>query len=765
MAVDPLPLGLDDEAGLSVPHGPEHAAAGVPAVVWSMRHSLTRMGPLRTARLLARVNQKAGFDCPGCAWPDPAHRHAAEFCENGAKAVAEEGTTRRADAAFFARHAIADLAERTDHWLGRQGRLTEPMLLADGGTHYEPIGWDDAFGIVADELNALNSPDEANFYTSGRTSNEAAFAYQLLVRAFGTNNLPDCSNMCHESSGSALTETIGIGKGSVSLEDLHAAELILVVGQNPGTNHPRMLSALEEAKRRGAVIVSVNPLPEAGLMRFKNPQRPNGVLGRGSALTDRFLQIRVNGDLALFKAVNRRLLELDRAQPGSAVDRAFVERHCDGFDALAAELERLDPADVDAATGLPREQIDALADLIASKRRIVACWAMGLTQHRNSVATIREVVNTLLLRGSIGKPGAGVCPVRGHSNVQGDRTMGIYEKPAPAFLDALRETFGFEPPRAHGHDVVDAIRAMRDGRAHVFVAMGGNFLSAAPDTAATAAALRRQRLTVQVSTKLNRSHLVTGRRALILPALGRTERDVQASGEQVVSVEDSMSVVHASRGRLAPASPQLRSETAIVCGLARRLLGDRHAIPWQAFEDDYALLRERIAQTIPGFERFNERLAEPDGFVLPHPPRDALRFETASGRARLTANPLAVLRVPEGRLLLQTLRSHDQYNTTVYGLNDRYRGIRSGRRVVLVHAEDLAALGVADGATVDLVSEWEDGVERRVERFRAVAYPTARGCAAAYYPETNPLVPLDSQAERSGTPTSKSVVVRLEPHA
>ncbi|ADB53541.1 FdhF/YdeP family oxidoreductase [Conexibacter woesei] len=766
MARDLLPLGLDDEARLRVSHGPEHAAAGVPAVVWSMRHSLSRMGPVRTARLLARVNQKSGFDCPGCAWPDPEHRHAAEFCENGAKAVAEEGTTRRADAAFFARHSVADLSAQTDHWLGRQGRLTEPMLLADGATHYEPIGWDDAFGIIVEELNALGSPDEANFYTSGRTSNEAAFAYQLLVRAFGTNNLPDCSNMCHESSGSALTETIGIGKGSVSLEDLHAAELILVVGQNPGTNHPRMLSALEEAKRRGAVIVSVNPLPEAGLMRFKNPQRPRGVLGHGTALTDRFLQIRVNGDLALFKAVNRRLIELDRAHPGSVVDHAFVERHCTGFDALAADLAQLDPADVDAATGLPREQIDALADLIASKRRIVACWAMGLTQHRNSVATIREIVNTLLLRGSIGKPGAGVCPVRGHSNVQGDRTMGIYEKPQPAFLDALRDTFGFEPPREHGHDVVDAIRAMRDGRAHVFVAMGGNFLAAAPDTAATAAALQRQRLTVQVSTKLNRSHLVTGRRALILPALGRTERDVQASGEQVVSVEDSMSVVHASRGRLAPASPQLRSETAIVCGLARRLLGDRHAIPWQAFEDDYALLRDQIAATIPGFEQFNARLAQPDGFVLPHPPRDELRFETPSGRAHLTANSLAVLRVPEGRLLLQTLRSHDQYNTTVYGLNDRYRGIRSGRRVVLVHAEDLAALGVADGAIVDVVSEWEDGVERRVERFRAVAYPTARGCAAAYYPETNPLVPLDSQAERSGTPTSKSVVVRLEePHA
>lgn len=748
---------LADEAGLAVSE-PEHAAAGPAAVWWATRHALSAMGPVRAARTLARVNQADGFDCPGCAWPEGEHRHLAEFCENGAKAVAEEATRKRAGRDLFARHSVAELAARSDFWLGRQGRLTEPMLLDAGATHYAPVSWEDAFGVIAEELAALGSPDEAVFYTSGRTSNEAAFAYQLFVRAFGTNNLPDCSNMCHESSGVALSETIGVGKGSVSLEDLHAAELILVIGQNPGTNHPRMLSALEEAKRRGARIVAINPLPEAGLLRFRNPQRPSGMLGRGTALADRFLQVRLGGDLALFKALNARLLELD------ALDHAFLAGHCDGLDALRAELAGLDWDAVLEATGLPREQIEELTGLLAGTERIVACWAMGLTQHRHAVATIREVVNTLLLRGAIGKPGAGVCPVRGHSNVQGDRTMGIYEKPAAAFLDALGAEFGFDPPRHHGHDVVAAIEAMGRGEAHVFLAMGGNFLAAAPDTVATAAALRRQRLTVQVSTKLNRSHVVTGRRALILPALGRTERDVQASGPQVVTVEDSMSVVHASRGRLVPASPALRSEVAIVCGLARRVLGERHGIPWQAFEDDYALLRERIARTIPGFEGFNARIAGAAGFVLPHPPRDARRFPTATGRARLTVNALEVLRVPEGRLLLQTLRSHDQYNTTLYGLNDRYRGIKSGRRVVLVHPDDLRERGFADGDLLDLVGEWEDG-ERRVERFRAVAYPTARGCAAAYYPETNPLVPLAARAEGSGTPASKSVVVRLERHA
>ncbi|MFG1852359.1 FdhF/YdeP family oxidoreductase [Actinomadura geliboluensis] len=747
-----------DDSGLDVTK-PKTWAAGVPGVTAALRQSYAQMGAARTALTLLRVNQKQGFDCPGCAWPEGDHRHIAEFCENGAKAVAEEATTRRVTREFFARHTVAELAGRSDHWLGQQGRLTEPMVKRAGSAHYEPIGWDEAIGLLASELTALGSPDEAVFYTSGRTSNEAAFAYQLFARAFGTNNMPDCSNMCHESSGSALSETIGIGKGSVLLEDLYQADLIFVVGQNPGTNHPRMLSALEKAKKEGARIVAVNPLPEAGLMRFKNPQRPSGVTGKGTVLADRFLQIRLNGDLALFQALNRLLLESDA--PG-ALDEEFLDAHAHGFAAFREHVLALDWDDVLEATGLTRGEIAAtLGDVLAAKK-IIVCWAMGLTQHRNSVPTIREIVNFLLLRGNIGRPGAGVCPVRGHSNVQGDRTMGIWEKPKPAFLDALAAEFGFEPPREHGLDTVDAIRAMRDGRARLFLGMGGNFVRATPDSAVTEAALRGCRLTAQVSTKLNRSHAVTGELALILPTLGRTELDVQASGPQFVSVEDSMGMVHASRGRLAPASEHLLSEVSIVCRLARAALPGS-AIGWDAMERDYDVIRDHVSRVVPGFADYNARVREPGGFTLPHAPRDERRFPTATGKANLTVNELEVLRVPEGRLLLQTVRSHDQYNTTIYGLDDRYRGVKAGRRVVFVNPADLSALGVADGATVDLVSEWSDGTERRAPAFRVISYPTARGCAAAYFPETNVLVPLDSTAEVSNTPTSKSVVVRLEP--
>ncbi|TDE36359.1 FdhF/YdeP family oxidoreductase [Actinomadura sp. 6K520] len=752
------PSGDFDDADLEVSEA-KTWSAGVPGITAALRRSYEQMGVRRTALTLARVNQKTGFDCPGCAWPEGERRHLAEFCENGAKAVAEEATTRRVTREFFARHTVAELAERSDHWLGQQGRLTEPMLKRAGSAHYEPVSWDEAFGLLAAELNALDSPDEAVFYTSGRTSNEAAFAYQLFVRAFGTNNLPDCSNMCHESSGSALSETIGIGKGSVLLEDFDRADLIFVVGQNPGTNHPRMLSALERAKKAGARIVAVNPLPEAGLLRFKNPQRPTGIAARGTVLADRFLQIRLNGDLALFQALNRMLLESDAPD---AVDRGFLDAHTHGFEAFEQHVLGLDWDDVLEATGLTRAEIGGALNDVLRAERIIVCWAMGLTQHRNSVPTIREIVNFLLLRGNIGRPGAGVCPVRGHSNVQGDRTMGIWERPKPGFLDALAAEFGFEPPREHGVDTVNAIRAMRDGRAKVFLGMGGNFVRATPDSAVTEAALRNCRLTAQVSTKLNRSHAEAGELALILPALGRTERDEQESGPQFVSVEDSMGMVHASRGRLAPASPHLLSEVSIVCRLARATLPGS-GIGWAAMEHDYDVIRDHISRVVPGFARFNARVREPGGFTLPHAPRDERRFPTATGKANLTVNELEVLRVPEGRLLLQTVRSHDQYNTTVYGLDDRYRGIKAGRRVVFVNPADLSALGLADGAPVDLVSEWEDGVERRAPAFRAVAYPTAAGCAAAYFPETNVLVPLDSTAEVSNTPTSKSVIVRLEP--
>ncbi|TDQ46363.1 FdhF/YdeP family oxidoreductase [Actinorugispora endophytica] len=745
---------------------PGRSAAGIPAVVSSVRVVGGQAGARRGMLTLLDVNQKKGFDCPGCAWPEPGHRHPAEFCENGAKAVAEEATRRTVTPEFFARHGVADLAGRSGYWLGQQGRLTRPMYLAAGASHYEAVSWERAFDLVAEELAALDSPDEALFYTSGRTSNEAAFLYQLFARKFGTNNLPDCSNMCHESSGSALVETLGVGKGSVLLDDLYQADLIIVAGQNPGTNHPRMLTALERAKRGGARIITVNPLPEAGMRRFRNPQTVRGLAGGGTLLTDLFLQIRLGGDLALFSALNRMMLQMEELRPGSVLDRDFIAEHTHGFDVFAeALLEQDDDAfwsEVGAATGLPREQIDEALAMVLGSRRVVVCWAMGLTQHKHSVPTIRELVNFLLLRGNVGRPGAGVCPVRGHSNVQGDRTMGIFERPAPAFLDALGAEFGFAPPREHGHDTVRAIRAMRDGTARVFFAMGGNFVSASPDTSATEDAMRRCRLTVHVSTKLNRSHVVTGARALILPALGRTDRDDSGGAEQFVTVEDSMGMVHASRGSVRPLSDQMRSEVAIVAGLARRVLGPDDDVPWEDFARDYDLVRDRIERVVPGFTDFNARVRRPGGFALPHAPRDERRFPTATGKANFTANPLTAPRVPEGRLLLQTLRSHDQFNTTVYGLDDRYRGIRGGRRVVFVHPDDAAGLGLADGAYADIVSEWEDGVERRAPHFRIVHYPTARGCAAAYYPETNVLVPLDSTADVSNTPTSKSVVVRFE---
>ncbi|MET0740053.1 MAG: FdhF/YdeP family oxidoreductase [Candidatus Nanopelagicales bacterium] len=735
-------------------------SAGMPAVVAALRHANAEMGLRRSALTLLRVNQKQGFDCPGCAWPESGHRHAAEFCENGAKAVAEEATLRRVGPDFFAEHPVSELATMSDHWLGKQGRLTEPMVKRPGSDHYEPISYDAAFDLVADALRTLPSPDHAVFYTSGRTSNEAAFVYQLFVRAYGTNNLPDCSNLCHESSGAALHETLGVGKGSVSLDDFERTDLIVITGQNPGTNHPRMLSTLEAAKLRGARIVAVNPLPEAGLQTFKNPQRVTGVMGHGTPLADRFLQIRLGGDLALFQAAGRLLLERDDSS-GTVLDRAFIEQFTTGFDNYAAHVRAASWQDLLAATGLTGDEIDAFVDELVASRRTIVCWAMGLTQHRHAVATIREIVNVLLLQGNLGRPGAGVCPVRGHSNVQGDRTMGIWERPTTGFLDALEKEFGFAPPRDPGCDVVDAVRAMRDGRSTVFFAVGGNFVRATSDSAVTEAAMRRCALTVHVSTKLNRSHTVCGDTAMILPTLGRTERDVRDAGEQVVTVEDSMGQVHASRGRLPPASPQLRSEVGIITSLASRVLGD-DVVDWRALGRDYRRIRTHISRVVPGFDGFEAKIAQPGGFALPHPVRDRRVFPTASGKAVFTANALQVLRVPPGRLLLQTIRSHDQFNTTVYGMDDRYRGIKGGRRVVLVNPDDLAALGLVDGQTVDLVSEWVDEVERRAAAFRVVAYPTARGCAAAYFPETNVLVPLDSVAETSNTPTSKSVVVRLE---
>jgi molybdopterin-dependent oxidoreductase alpha subunit len=745
----------------------EHEAAGVKAVMVSLQRGLTSMGAVRTAAALARLNQRNGFDCPGCAWPEEhGGRKFAEFCENGAKAVAEEATTRVVTPEFFARHSVADLEARPEYWLSQQGRLTHPMVLRPGDDHYRPISWDEAYRLIADELRALKDPDEAVFYTSGRTSNEAAFLYQLMVRSFGTNNLPDCSNMCHESSGAALVEAIGIAKGSVTVEDVTKADLIVIAGQNPGTNHPRMLSVLEKAKANGAKIIAVNPLPEAGLIRFKDPQKVHGVVGHGIPIADEFVQIRLGGDMALFAGLGRLLLEADDSAPGTVVDREFIAAHCANFDEYEARTRAVDIDTVLEATGIDRTQLELVAKMMAASQRTIVCWAMGLTQHRHAVSMISEIVNVLLMRGMIGKPGAGLCPVRGHSNVQGDRTMGIWEKMPETFLASLDARFGIVSPRAAGVDTVDAIRAMRDGRAKVFMGMGGNFAMATPDTAVTEPALRSCSLTVQVSTKLNRSHIVHGATALILPSLGRTDRDIQAGTKQQVSVEDSMSMVHLSRGSLHPPSDQVRSEVAIVCQLARTLLGPDHPVPWEQFNDNYDTIRDAIADVVPGCEDYNRRVRAPDGFLLQHGPRDAREFPTSTGKANFAINELEWVPVPPGRLILQTLRSHDQYNTTIYGLDDRYRGVKGGRRVVFVNPADIEAFGLRDGERVDLVSEFGNGdgqlQERRAKDFMVVAYSTPRGNAAAYYPETNSLVALDHVAAKSNTPVSKAIVIRLE---
>jgi molybdopterin-dependent oxidoreductase alpha subunit len=735
---------------------PMRSAAGAGGVVHGLAPGLSQMGVRRTTLTLLKLNQVGGFDCPGCAWPEPAppDRHHAEFCENGAKAVAEEATLRRVEPEFFAEHPIAELAERSDYWLGQQGRIAEPMVRRPGATHYTPITWSEAFQLIGERLRAI-SPDQAAFYASGRTSNEAAFVYQLFARAYGTNNLPDCSNMCHESSSVALAEVIGVGKGTVTLDDIHRASLLVIVGQNPGTNHPRMLSALETAKRNGAKILSINPLPEAGLMRFRDPQRPRGLVTDGVALSDRYLQVRLGGDLALFQAFGALLTEW------GAVDRAFIDTYTTGYAAYRTAVKKLDWDAVLAATGLPREEIVAAAKMLADSDATIVCWAMGITQHRDAVNTIREFTNVQLLRGMIGKPGAGLCPVRGHSNVQGDRTMGIWHQ-TPPWLPKLADRLGFQPPAEPGLDSVDAIRAMRDGKVRVFVGLGGNLAAAGPDTAVTEAALRSCELTVHIATKLNRSHVMPGEAALLLPCLGRTEVDRQLGGEQFVTVEDSMSCVHASRGTLAPASPMLRSEVSIVCGIAQATLPDS-TIPWSLYQGDYRAIREEVAAVVPGFADYEAKVLRKEGFTIPQGPRDRRRFDTASNLAELTVNPLEYPEVPAGRLLLQTVRSHDQYNTTIYGLDDRYRGIKNGRRVIFVHPDDLASFGLGDGDIVDIISEWTDGSTRRAQQFRAVSYPTAPGCAAAYFPEANVLVPLDSTAKRSNQPASKEIVIRLEP--
>lgn len=741
---------------------PEPYVAGVPAIVRSVEHLIRNRAMKRGGKSLLKLNHSHGVDCMSCAWPEPdGHRRAFEFCENGAKAVAWETDARRCGPDFFARHAVEDLSQRDEYWLGQQGRLTHPMVLRAGASRYEPIGWDEAIQLVADELNALEDPDEAIFYTSGRASNEAAFLYGVFARHFGTNNMPDCSNMCHESSGAALSEAIGIGKGTVTIEDFAQAQVIFLIGHNPATNHPRMMTTLAEAKRAGAKIIAVNPLVEPGLLRFKDPQTVKGLAGRGERMADLYLQVRINGDIALFKGILRELAALEDARPGQVFDWDFIRAKTTGVDAFLARLRQEDGAVLEEESGVPRATMRAVAELLARSERIITAWCLGLTQHRTAVAGIQELVNLNLLRGAIGKPGAGLCPVRGHSNVQGDRTMGVWERPKPPYLNQLKTVFGFEPPRDPGCDVVDSIRAMHAGRAKVFVSLCGNFLSAAPDTEFTGEALRRTRLTVQISTKLNRSHLLTGRQALILPALGRSERDDQAAGVQFQSTENSMGVIEMSRGTLPPASEHLRSEPWILCQIAARTLGPRSRVDWLRLAENYDRIRDLIAQVIPGCDGYNTKVRGRYGFYLPNPPRQG-NFENApSGRAHFTVVELPRRRVEPGQLVLTTVRSHDQFNTTIYAWNDVYRGIHNERRVLMMNPDDMKERGLAAGDVLDLTSHFQ-GEKRVARRFVAVPYRLHRGDCAGYFPELNVLLPIGSVADKSNQPAAKSIVISVE---
>lgn len=734
-------------------------AGGLGALIASGKAMLRERSMVTGTAALLKVNQPDGFDCPGCAWPEGEHSRL-DFCENGLKAVAAETTTKTVDPDFFAKHTVKELAAQSDFWLEQQGRLTHPMEYDAASDRYRPVAWEEAFARIGGILRGLGHPDRAAFYTSGRTSNEAAFLYQLFAREFGTNNLPDCSNMCHESSGVALTDSIGTGKGTVTLADFEAADCLFILGQNPGTNHPRMMSTLQQARRRGTPIVAVNPLREPGLQRFIHPKDAMAMLANAPTdLATHYLTPLVGGDLALLKGLCKAVLAAEDARPGQVLDQDFIRAHSEGFEAFAADIRGESWEAIERESGVPRVEIEEAADLYCRSKRVIACWAMGLTQHKKAVATIQMVVNLLMLRGNLGREGAGACPVRGHSNVQGDRTMGITEKPSAQFLDQLEKAFGFAPPRGHGADVVEAIKEMAEGKIKAFIAMGGNFAAATPDGARTEQALRGCELTVHVSTKLNRSHLVTGRRAFILPCLGRSEIDLRGGRNQQVTVEDSMSMVHASTGRKRPASPHLLSEVAIVAGLARATL-PASRVPWAALADDYALIRERIAEVVPGFRDFNAKIRQPGGFYLGNS-AGRREWENAGGKARFVAAALEPIVLQEGELRLMTLRSHDQYNTTLYGLDDRYRGVFGERRVVFLNAADMRARGLADGDKVDLVGTDARGTVRIAPGFKAKPYEIPMGCAAAYFPETNVLVPLDSVAERSNTPTSKFIPVRL----
>lgn len=742
---------------------PKKWAAGKPAVWESMKDITIESGFLRGMKGLLKMNQKDGFDCSGCAWPDPDDDRSpiAEYCENGAKALAEEATTKKLDANFFAKNSVADLAGLNDYDIGKKGRIAQPFYLPENGTHYQPISWDEAFKKIGDKLNGLASPDEAVFYTSGRTANETAFLYQLFAREYGTNNLPDCSNMCHESTSVALAEAIGIGKGTVKLHDFYEAEVIIIMGQNPGTNHPRMLTALEKAKNNGAKIIAINPLKEAGLMGFQDPQTAKGILGITQQLADLYLQVKINGDLALLKGIERILYDFEIESGGTVFDHDFIRSKTDGYAQFISHIKNYSIDELVKHSGITEKGMQKAAEMIKDKKKIIICWAMGITQHKNGVDTIREIVNLTLLKGSIGLPGAGLCPTRGHSNVQGDRTMMIYEKPYPKQLDKLKEVFGFEPPREHGFDVVDSIKAMQEGKLKVFFAMGGNFLSATPDTTYTAAAMRKLDMTVQVSTKLNRSHLVHGKEALILPCLSRSDKDMHEGEQRFVTCENSMGVVQMSKGVLKPISQQFLSEPEIVCRLAKATLGSTSKVNWDKYAS-YDEVRNDIQKVIPGHEDYNRRVRVPGGFYLPNAPRDR-HFETDNLKANFYVTDLPADAFKESEFRMTSIRSHDQYNTTIYGLDDRYRGIDNERRVVLMNEDDMARMEFTKGEKVDLINDF-GGVERIARLFMIVPYDIPDRCVATYYPETNVLIPIDSVADKSNTPTSKMIAVRIVKH-
>ena len=742
---------------------PAETAAGLKSIqtvayrIWEETH----IG--KGVKTLFKLNQPNGFDCPSCAWPDPDADKVskiAEYCENGAKAVAWEGSSKSIDDSFFEQNSIEDLLEKSDHWLEKQGRLTRPMVLKEKDAHYAPITWKAAFDLIAEELNALDTPDQAIFYTSGRTSNEAAFLYQCFVRQFGTNNLPDCSNMCHEASGKALTDTVGIGKASVVLNDIPKADLLIVMGQNPGTNAPRMLTAMEELKNKGGKIISVNPLPETGLLQFRHPQKPWEWIGKPTSIHDLHLQVKVNGDLPLLKALLKMLLEAEKQNPGKVFDHAFISEKTTGYQELCAHIEKCKLDQLILESGVPENQIKEAANLLIEKKNIIIAWAMGITQHRNAENTIREIVNILLLKGAIGKPGAGTLPVRGHSNVQGDRTMGIWEKMPERFMQRLGKAFDFQPPKKEGVHAVGAIQAMANGKGKVFMGMGGNFALAAPDTEKVFDGLKQCSLTLHVSTKLNRSHLIHGKTALILPCLGRTEEDISSHGPQFVSTEDTAGRVRMSHGDLPPASPELKSEVAIVCDMARAVLGKNNTTDWEGMKENYELIRDKIEEVIPGFDAYNERVKKAGGFYLPNGARER-DFNTADKKARLTINPLNKARNPETPFILMTVRSHDQFNTTIYGYDDRYRGISNSREVVMMNKKDMRQYGCKAGDLVRLTSVFE-GEKRVLEGFQVVPYNISQGCLSVYFPEGNVLVALGNNSEESHCPASKYIEVFLE---